>query len=234
MLSSALYNVLDLLGRGGWVMYPILVCSIAGLSLIIAKLRQYFSASMRELTFTDQTLKALRSHGPDRAKAILEKNNHPVARVLEDTISLCGSGSLSICDIEAEVGRLGSQVVRDLDKGLRGLSGIAQVAPLLGLLGTVLGMINAFQTIAAADSAVNPALLAGGIWAALLTTAFGLIVAVPTMSFYYYFEGIVDEIEDTMTRTAEEIVLYYKRKGPIVSAPQSLGHYSENLRSNAN
>lgn len=234
MFDLSISKLFDLLNLGGWVMYPILLCSVAGLGIIISKVRLFYLSSIRDVAFTQDVINALRANGTEAAKAVLEKNNHPVARVLEETIELCKSGSLSICDIEAEVGRLGSQIVRSLDMGLRGLSGIAQVAPLLGLLGTVLGMIDAFQTIATVQSAVNPAMLAGGIWVALLTTAFGLIVAVPTMSAYYYFEGIIDEIEDAMTSTAEEIIFFFKRKGPAVSAPLSLSASYSELRANAN
>jgi biopolymer transport protein ExbB len=205
------FALLDLLSKGGWIMYIILGCSIASLSLIINKARQLLSRDIRESNFIDLAVSALHRDGPKAALAVLESSSHPVARVMETTIDLSERQALPMQDIECEIARQGSIELRKLDKGLRGLCGLAQIAPLLGLLGTVLGMITAFITIQDAGSSINPALLAGGIWTALLTTAFGLMVAVPTMGAYYYFEGLVDEVASQMRDGTEQILLYFKK-----------------------
>jgi biopolymer transport protein ExbB len=222
MISSAgleTFGALDLLVRGGWVMFIILACSIASLSLIISKSRQLwplcgdrFLRRKHATDFIEDAVTALHRDGPRAALAVLESTNHPVARVMETAVDLCKHQSLSIEDIEREVVRIGSLSIRELDKGLRGLSGLAQITPLLGLLGTVIGMIIAFITIQDAGAAVNPALLAGGIWQALLTTAFGLIVAVPTMGAYYFFEGLIDEVASQMRNGTERTLLYFKKE----------------------
>jgi biopolymer transport protein ExbB len=206
-----------LLLKGGWVMFVILACSVASLTLIISKARLFWSIFRQETAFINDTVAALHRDGPNAALAVLESSNHPVARIMETTITLCKSNGLSIDDIEKEVLRCGSLKLRELDKGLRELCALAQITPILGLLGTVIGMIAAFITIQDAGAAVNPALLAGGIWQALLTTAFGLIVAVPTMGAYYYFEGLVDEITTQMRNGTEQTLLFFKKDSSAVS-----------------
>src|SRR5690606_10358075 len=91
-------------------------------------------------------------------------------------------------DIEEEVQRIATERLHALQKGFRALDAVAQVAPLLGLFGTVLGMIEAFRQLQGAGSAVDPSLLAGGIWVALLTTAVGLAVAMPVSLVLTWFE----------------------------------------------
>ncbi|MCI5065713.1 MotA/TolQ/ExbB proton channel family protein [bacterium] len=95
-------------------------------------------------------------------------------------------------ELEIEIGRLATREVRSLEEWLRPLAVISQLAPLLGLLGTVLGMIQVFVGLEGAGSSVDPGVLAGGIWEALLTTAVGLAIAIPTSAAYSYFEGEVD------------------------------------------
>ncbi|MEW5692139.1 MAG: MotA/TolQ/ExbB proton channel family protein [Candidatus Hydrogenedentota bacterium] len=103
-----------------------------------------------------------------------------------------------------EILKTGSQKVRLLEKNLRGLAVIANVTPLLGLLGTVFGMIKAFIVIQNLGGGVDASVLAGGIWEALLTTAAGLSVAIPTSLFYHYFEGKADGIAILIKETVRE------------------------------
>ena len=112
-------------------------------------------------------------------------------------------------DVEAEMTRVGSAELKNLEAWLRPIGAIAHLAPLLGLLGTVLGMIQAFQKIGVSANQVSPALLAGGIWQALLTTAFGLIVAIPTMAAYYYLEGIVDDVRAKMKDASSRLLIRF-------------------------
>ena len=93
-----------------------------------------------------------------------------------------------------------------MGKNLRGLGIIGHISPLLGLLGTVAGMIEAFITIEELGGRVDASVLAGGIWEALITTAFGLSVAIPAIVFYHYFEGRVDDIAAQMKDAASEIL----------------------------
>ncbi|HMO18490.1 MAG TPA: MotA/TolQ/ExbB proton channel family protein [Oligoflexia bacterium] len=235
-LIPDVFTPLTLLLKGGWVMFLILLCSLASLGLIISKVKQFFQLKIKDTTFINPLMAKLEKEGVDAALQMLESSKqhqagHPVAKVMKNTIELCNlklessdafisksaakpcAGScLRFEDIEAEIARIGSAELRSLDTGLRGLCAIAQMSPLLGLLGTVLGMITAFMTIQTAGNAVSPALLAGGIWNALLTTAFGLIVAVPSMSAYYYLEGLVDEASAAMRDGTERVLLHFKKE----------------------
>ncbi|MCW8961874.1 MAG: MotA/TolQ/ExbB proton channel family protein, partial [Ignavibacteriaceae bacterium] len=100
----------------------------------------------------------------------------------------------------------GTQEISKLEKGLPFLATIAGIAPLLGFLGTVTGMISAFMTIQDLAGAANPSDLAGGIWEALLTTAFGLIVGIPAYAFYNYFVSAVKKLVSDMETVANDVV----------------------------
>jgi biopolymer transport protein ExbB len=106
-----------------------------------------------------------------------------------------------------------------LESWLRALSSVAHLSPLLGLLGTVLGMITSFRRIEQAGSAVDPAVLSGGIWEALLTTAFGLTIAIPSMAAFYFLEGEVDRVRATMKDTTSRVLLAAGK----ISEPQPAG-----------
>jgi biopolymer transport protein ExbB len=205
-------TLVELFLKGGWVMYPILFCSVLAVAIVVAKVRQFLKLRIDDTTHLEVALRSLEEKGSAELRQKLEGSSHPVARVVMQSVSLCENSQLPLADIEVEIGRIGSDLLRQLDCWLRPLNGVAQLSPLLGLLGTVLGMISAFMTIQSAGTAVNPAMLAGGIWEALLTTAFGLIVAVPTMAAYYYFEGKVDQVQGLMNSTTLRVLLYYKKE----------------------
>ena len=116
---------------------------------------------------------------------------HPAARIMEATIN---SLNMTKNDREAEIDRVALEQLSDLKTWLKPLELIATLSPLLGLLGTVIGMIESFANLEAAGSRVNPSILAGGIWEALLTTAFGLIVAIPALAAFTLFESKVEKI----------------------------------------
>ena len=101
---------------------------------------------------------------------------------------------------------LGSQLLEEMEKRLSVLSVTGQLAPLLGLLGTVIGMIRAFMKVQELGGRVNASSLAGGIWEALLTTAFGLSIAIPSLLFYYYFESKVDAYERKLHRIGHMLI----------------------------
>ncbi len=161
--------MIDLFFKGGFLMYPIAVCSVIGLSILINKTIQYRSL-LKILDFS-----------PDE---ILKNKPYIMAPILK----AIGDG----CD-ERELSVIGTKQVRSIEKDLSWLGLIATIAPLLGLTGTVTGMIKAFMVIAESSS-VNPSMLAGGIWEALITTAAGLLVAIPIHIGHHYLEKQADEI----------------------------------------
>ena len=160
----------SLVTKGGPLMWPILFCSVAAAAIALRKALQFRSA-YRCVTM-------------DLKQAVAERPPF-LAPVIEAVAR--GAG-------EEDVAGVGTRQVRALERGLGSLSLISAISPLLGLTGTVIGMIQAFQVIAGADSAVDPAMLASGIWEALITTAAGLLVAIPVHVAHHYLDARMGEI----------------------------------------
>ena len=203
---GVLASTLDLLAKGGPVMMVLLAVSGLAVLIIVAKLLQFARLGLGNLRFVDPAMTALGRSEPQAALALLAKRRHPVARVMESAITTSTDSRLTAEDRDAEISRVGSAQIRDLESHLRGLEVIANLSPLLGLLGTVIGMIGAFAKLEDAGSKVDPAMLAGGIWEALLTTAFGLVIAIPALAAFYVFEGRVESVRAVMKDAVTRIL----------------------------
>lgn len=190
-------------------MYVLLLMSVLATAIILLKLYQFSRSSLRRSAFVDDVVSALQRDEHDQALQSLRQQNSPVARVLESAVRYGADPAMSTGDVEAEVSRVGSAQIRALESWLRGLSSIAHLSPLLGLLGTVTGMIVAFMNLEAAGSRVDPSILSGGIWEALLTTAFGLTVAIPAMAAFYYLEGEVDHVRADMKDASIRVLRHF-------------------------
>ncbi|MEJ5358329.1 MAG: MotA/TolQ/ExbB proton channel family protein [Desulfobacterales bacterium] len=163
--------MIEFFWKGGPLMWPILFCSVTALALILAKGFQFHGVRKRLSAGLDELL----AHPPREVTALLEEVRHGADR---ERIALTGT-----------------HAVRELEKGLGVLGLIAGIAPLLGLTGTVTGMIQAFMSIAAhSGSRIEPSMVAGGIYEALITTAAGLFVAVPSHVALHFLEGRLDGI----------------------------------------
>ncbi|MFP6715469.1 MAG: MotA/TolQ/ExbB proton channel family protein [Alphaproteobacteria bacterium] len=196
--SPAFNTGIGLLDKGGPVMLVLLALSVVALTIILVKIYQFSRSRLLRTEFIDQAVLLLHNDGPDTTLLALAETPHPVARVMETTLRTSTNTSLSIEDRDTEISRVGSAEIRNLENYLRGLEVIANLSPLLGLLGTVLGMIKAFARLESAGTKVDPAILAGGIWEALLTTAFGLSVAIPALAAFYILEGQVENVRAQM------------------------------------
>ena len=196
--SPAFNTGIGLLDKGGPVMLILLALSVVALTIILVKIYQFSRSRLLRTEFIDQAVLLLHNDGPDTTLLALAETPHPVARVMETTLRTSTNTSLSIEDRDTEISRVGSAEIRNLENYLRGLEVIANLSPLLGLLGTVLGMIKAFVRLESAGTKVDPAILAGGIWEALLTTAFGLSVAIPALAAFYILEGQVENVRAQM------------------------------------
>lgn len=179
-IEQAVMAVLDL---GGPVVAVLIATSVVTAALILYKLWQYRAAGVGRHIELSHALDAW-DHGDNvLAMRHLARSRSYLAPVIERAMD-GGPGELSArTDAEAE------ERFSQLERGLSALDMVAQLAPLLGLFGTVLGMIEAFQKLQTAGSSVDPSLLAGGIWVALLTTAAGLAVAMPTSLILTWFEA---------------------------------------------
>ena len=181
----------QLINAGGPVIVVLLGMSILALTVTMAKLWQFASLELNQLR-TVRHMLALHLEGEStQALAVGRRCRNPAAAVLARAIrGQCHH--LPTAMVREEVERASHALVVSLRANLRLLEVTASLAPLLGLLGTVLGMIEAFQQIAQAENSINPATLSGGIWEALLTTAAGLSVAIPVVAVLNWLEGRVE------------------------------------------
>ena len=198
-------NNLDLIAKGGPVMIILLGFSVFAFAIIFVKLIQFFSAALSSTNKIEKILSKLSSTNPKKLLIEIQKIKNPMARIIEVVIITKKDRRFDKESREAEISRIISIEIRNLENYLGGLEVVASISPLLGLFGTVLGMIKAFLNLEKAGSQVDPALLAGGIWEALLTTAFGLAIAIPALAAYHLFENKIsntrDKINDTVVRT---------------------------------
>lgn len=202
--TGALAQIMDLFAAGGPVVAILMILSVFALALIVAKLWQFRAMRYSDRASVEYALRLHRGGRTATALSALGKCRSPVARALSQALS--GSLRQDVPEhlVREEVTRVATGEIEDMRSFLRPLEVIAAVAPLLGLFGTVLGMIDAFQQLEAAGNNVNPAVLSGGIWEALLTTAVGLAVAIPVVMILNWFERKVERtghvMDDVLTR----------------------------------
>lgn len=172
---------------GGPVMWPILLCSVFALAIIIEKFHYFFSIGVNIPDLKEQIFSALQKNDIKEALACCESRVSPLSNVLKAGLLKHGMPKEEVVEAMQEASQF--EIPR-LEKRMLALSTIANVSTLLGLLGTVTGMCGAFHTIqvrAAAMNPVTPGDIAGGIWESLITTVAGLIVAIPVFVAYNYF-----------------------------------------------
>jgi biopolymer transport protein ExbB len=188
--------------RGGFFMWPILACLILGLAISFERLWSLTRASVNTRKFLGKIQTALKEGGVEAAKEVCENTRGPVASVFHAGLTRIGHG---IEQVEKAIVNAGSIEMSFLERGLVWLSLVISVAPMLGFLGTVNGMIVAFEDIAAAND-ISPAIVATGISVALLTTLFGLVVAIIIQFFHNFFVARVDKLIIDMEESSVELV----------------------------
>ncbi|MDD5165932.1 MAG: MotA/TolQ/ExbB proton channel family protein [Candidatus Omnitrophica bacterium] len=199
-------NLWQVFLAGGPVMWPILLCSIFALAIIIAKWWQLNKVEISTQDFLKGILDKMKRHEIKEALQICDNTKSPIANILKAGILKYDRPRPQI--IEAIEDASLYEIPR-LEKNLTALATIAHISPLLGLLGTVTGMVRCFQTIQAKATSfhpVSPGDLAGGIWEALLTTVAGLIVAIPTFVFYNYLVSRINHFILEMEKASTELV----------------------------
>ena len=192
-----LYN-LNLLAKGGPVMFILLGFSILALFIIILKLIQFSIVRVSNTNALDKIISKLNKTNAKKLLIEIQQIKNPIARVVEVVIVTKSDRRFDKESRKSEISRISSIQIRNLENYLGGLEVIASISPLLGLFGTVLGMIKAFLNLEKAGSQIDPALLAGGIWEALLTTAFGLAIAIPALAAYHLFENKISNTRNKM------------------------------------
>ena len=185
----------------GWPIWPLIFASVIALALILERLWSLRKSVVAPPDLVDRVLTEYRQNGATPELITRTAQHGPLGRILAAGLANVKSPRPVIREVIEEVGRV---VTHDLERFLTTLGTIAAMAPLLGLFGTVVGMIEIFGSQTAAGS--NPIQLAHGISVALYNTAFGLIVAIPSMIFYRHFRATVDSLIVEMEQQAIRLV----------------------------
>jgi len=189
----------ELFAKGGFLMWPLLACSVLALAIVLAKLYFFYQIQQGADELFKDVYELARQKKFPEAIVVCQRSNSPLARVLVAVLHLQGRSREHIKTVASEVA---GREAAPLEHFMGLLSTIATISPLLGLLGTVLGMIEAF-TVIAAQGVGTPATLGGGISQALVTTAAGLTVAIPVILAHRYLSGRISRISVTL----EEYIL---------------------------
>ena len=199
------YRLLTLFADGGWMMYPLVLCSMIALGVIIAKAWTLWVAHRGTSNVLREVEEAALSGDLEGALWIAHNTPGPAAAILLAGLRRIQSKRLAAGELEAAVATTGTIELGFLERGLVILATIANVAPLMGFLGTVAGMILAFAAIETAGT-VEPSLVAGGIKVALLTTAAGLVIAIPVNIAYNFFVTRIDMLIVDMEHGAQKML----------------------------
>lgn len=192
----------ELVKAGGWLMVPIIACSIAAMAIILERFWTLRRRKVMPNNLTGMVWHWHKSGQLSRNHIIELKRSSPLGQILAaGLVNRMHSREV----MKEAIGEVGRQVVSDLERYLNTLGTIASITPLLGLLGTVIGMIKVFTVITSAGVG-DAGVLAGGISEALITTAAGLSVAIPSLIFHRYFTGRVDRLAIGMEEQALKVI----------------------------
>ena len=216
MIGTLLYWQVEIIHLGGPVMIPIIMCSVFSVTITGERLYYFFHLHLgKDIEgYFEQLRQTVEKHQWKEAQVVCESWQGPVARVALAGMSIRDAAPQEIDEAMEEAAH---EELPAVEQHLRWLSTLAQVSTLLGLLGTVTGLVRAFQVIQAKSGAtgnpVSPADLAGGVWEALITTVAGLVIAIPTILAYNYFAGRVSEVQFHMEKAAAIIAGWRSRRG---------------------
>jgi len=202
--------LLSIIQAAGWPIWPLLICSIAALALVIERFSSLRIVRVAPTRLLDEVISVTRAHLP--AAEVVNKlhENSVLGTVLSAGLrAVIAEPRITEAGLRAAFESAGRAAVHRLERYLNTLGTIASAAPLLGLMGTVIGMIEIFGSQAPSGS--NPVLLAHGISVALYNTAFGLMIAIPTLMFYRYFRGLVDAYTLEMEQASDRLVPHLMR-----------------------
>lgn len=204
-MGGSQYELLTLFADGGWMMYPLVLCSLLALGVIIAKAWTLWVAHSKTKQVMAAVEEAARAGRIDEAIGLASDTPGPAAAILLAGLRRIRRTSVAEGEVEQAISTTGAIELGFLERGLVVLATVANVAPLMGFLGTVAGMILAFGSIEAAGE-VEPSLVAGGIKVALLTTATGLTIAIPVNIAYNYFVTRIDSLILDMEQGTQQVL----------------------------
>ncbi len=202
--------MLSIIQAAGWPIWPLLLCSIVALALVIERLYHLREVMVAPPRLVEEVVGVTRSSLPSADVVSKLADNSVLGTVLAAGLrSVIAEPRIQETGLRQAFENAGRAAVHGLERYLNTLGTIAAAAPLMGLFGTVVGMIEIFGSQSPGGS--NPQLLAHGISVALYNTAFGLLIAIPSLMFYRYFRGRVDEYQLTMELAAERMVPHLMR-----------------------
>lgn len=196
-------SMFELLAEGGVLMIPLLILSVVAVFVIAERWRSLNNSRIEVDGFLRTVEGMLKDGDRERALTYCDSIDKPLSRILKAGIRRLGR---SISDIEDAIGNAGKKEIYHLEKRMNWLATIAGVAPLIGFTGTVTGMIEAFMDIQSLQGNVNPSVLAGGIWEALITTATGLIVGIIAYGFYNFLLGKINRTVHELENASADFI----------------------------
>ncbi|HEC58844.1 hypothetical protein LCGC14_1083050 [marine sediment metagenome] len=197
-------RIADFLNIGGPVVWILLLMSLVAVSIMLIKLWQFSKLKPERRTALDKSLTLWHKGEKSSAKVMLN-SKYSVEKVTLVAMNGLMDSTVDKTLLKEELNRIAALKLEQLRSYLRPLEVIATLSPLLGLLGTVIGMIMAFQQMAAAGNQVDPSVLSGGIWQALLTTAVGLTVAIPVVAVHTWLERKVERVGSLMNDVVTQL-----------------------------
>ena len=191
---------IDYYDKGGLIFLILLLLSITSLSIITLKISQFFIFNSKKIDNISKKFESDESF--QNIESFTKNNNEIMSNVSSDILyslaDVINNDKISAVEKDKQKDFVINSKLKHIETFIPSLEIIANVSPLLGLLGTVIGMISSFSQLELGGDLVNPALLAGGIWTALLTTAIGLVVAIPAMVAHHFFEKKIIDIENSV------------------------------------
>lgn len=204
--------MLSIIHAAGWPIWPLIVCSIVALALVIERLLTLRSQRVAPPTLVDEVIGVTRHALPPPDVVDKLAASSVLGAVLAAGVrSVAADPRISEEGLRQAFESAGRRGVHALERYLNTLGTIATAAPLIGLLGTVVGMIEIFSATGPTAAASNPEQIARGISIALYSTAFGLIIAIPALMFYRFFRGRVEEFTLELEHAAERLVPHLLR-----------------------
>ena len=211
----------SIIQAAGWPIWPLLLCSVVALALIIERLSSLRTARVAPPKLLDEVVSVTRAHRPGADVVNKLADNSILGAVLASGLrTVIADPRLTEPVLRASFESAGRVAVHRMERYMNTIGTIASAAPLLGLMGTVIGMIEIFGSQAPTGGS-NPAMLAHGISIALYNTAFGLMIAIPSLIAYRYFRGRIEEYTLEMEQAAERLVPHLMRFSvpPVKKAP---------------
>lgn len=202
----------ELIQSGGWLMVPIIICSVIAIAIIIDRFWSLRPSRISPPNLLPQTWSKIKNNEFSKKDLKALQSGSPLGQIMSAGIA-SASGGRSVMTESVE--QAASHVIHDMERYLNSLGTIATITPLLGLLGTVIGMIKVFNEIMSQGTG-NASLFAGGISEALITTAAGLIVSIPALMFYRMFVRRIETLVVELERESIKLVDALYTSGDVV------------------